>query len=223
MNQLLPRNIDTEDLVVKGVYEADFEGLRRYLLEGQQFNLSSKLARRTAPDKALEGASTNRQAQSTSSGRPCQAVFVERHGGPEVLRYRTSHAAAPNADEVQAITHGRGADAIFDGLGQAAQDENLRALAITGHWVSYGQATGPLGTVPLEALNQKSATLSRPVIFHYTADAARLRSMAANLFEMIERGKLTVHIGQRFALGDAAAAHRALEARETTGATVLLP
>lgn len=127
------------------------------------------------------------------------------------------------AERVRSITNGRGVDVIYDGLGQAAMQENLQALALCGHWVSYGQASGALAEVPLEQLSALSATLSRPVLFHYTADRRMLEAMAARVFEMVVQGHLRVHINHRYPLAAAAQAHRDLEARQTTGSIVLLP
>jgi len=126
------------------------------------------------------------------------------------------------ADAVKAATGGRGVDVVFDGLGQAAAAENYDSLALTGHWISYGQATGALP--PLEAGLQaaKSLRVSRPVLFHYTAESTRLREMAANVFAMIGRGVLRVAVQHRYPLSGAAAAHDALESRSTTGPIVLL-
>jgi NADPH:quinone reductase-like Zn-dependent oxidoreductase/uncharacterized protein YndB with AHSA1/START domain len=126
------------------------------------------------------------------------------------------------AEAVLTATGGRGADVIFDGLGRAAAAENYAAIAVTGHWISYGQATGPLP--PLDAGQQaaKSLRISRPVLFHYTAEPARLRDMAANVFALVERGVLRVPVRHRFPLSAAAAAHSALESRQTTGPIVLL-
>jgi NADPH2:quinone reductase len=127
------------------------------------------------------------------------------------------------ADAVHAATGGRGADVVYDGLGRAAVDENLRAVATTGHWVSFGQASGPLPPIDAARLEARSITLSRPVVFHYTDDARRLAEMSARLFDAIERRVLTVRIGARYPLGAASAAHRDLASRTTTGSLVLLP
>jgi NADPH:quinone reductase len=126
------------------------------------------------------------------------------------------------ADAVKAATGGRGVDVVFDGIGRAAAAENYEALAMTGHWVSYGQATGPLP--PLDGHQQaaKSLRLSRPVLFHYTSDPPRLREMSAHVFAMIQRGALKIAVRHRYPLSSAAAAHQALEARETTGSIVLI-
>jgi NADPH:quinone reductase-like Zn-dependent oxidoreductase len=123
------------------------------------------------------------------------------------------------ASQVKDFTRGRGADVIYDGLGQAAAAENLDALALRGHWVSYGQASGPHESFP--DLTAKSGTLSRPVLFHYTAE--HLHEMAGNVFSALRDGKLRVEVRHRYPLGAAADAHRDLEARRTMGPVVLLP
>ena len=110
------------------------------------------------------------------------------------------------------------ADVIYDGLGRAAGRENFEALALRGHWVSYGQASGPHDSFP--DLTSKSATLSRPVLFHYTAD--HLQEMAGNVFRALKEGVIRVDARHRYPLGAAADAHRDLEARRTTGQLLLL-
>jgi NADPH:quinone reductase len=126
------------------------------------------------------------------------------------------------AEAVKAATAGRGVDLVFDGLGRAAAAENYEALALTGHWVSYGQATGALPPLEPGLQAAKSLRLSRPVLFHYTAEPSRLREMAANVFAMIGRGVLRVSVRHRYPLSAAPAAHDALESRSTTGSVVLL-
>ena len=124
------------------------------------------------------------------------------------------------AREVKNLTGGRGADVIYDGLGREAAAENLEALAMTGHWVCYGQASGPHDALP--DLGSKSGTLSRPVLFHYTADRAVLNEMAQRTFAALRAGKLRIEVRHRYPLAAAAEAHRDLEARRTTGSIVLL-
>ena len=124
------------------------------------------------------------------------------------------------APAVSDLTRGRGADVIYDGLGQAAAAENLEALAMRGHWVSYGQASGALAPPNLGA---KSGTLSQPVLFHYTAERATLNEMAGNVFRALREGTLRLDIRHRYPLAAAADAHRDLEARRTIGQIVLLP
>jgi NADPH:quinone reductase-like Zn-dependent oxidoreductase len=127
------------------------------------------------------------------------------------------------ADAVLAATGDRGVSVVYDGLGAQAADENLRALALHGHWVSYGQASGSIESLPLAALSSKSITLSRPAITHFVQERATLIEMAGRVFEAYRRGILRLHSPNRFALADAAAAHRALESRATVGPLVLLP
>jgi NADPH:quinone reductase-like Zn-dependent oxidoreductase len=130
----------------------------------------------------------------------------------------TSFAAA-----VKDATGGRGADVIYDGLGQAAVADNLEALALCGHWVSYGQATGPIEPLPPERLSEKSVTLSRPVLFHYTARREVLIEMAERTFEALRRGIIRPDVRHRYPLAAADNAHRDLEGRRTTGQVVLVP
>jgi NADPH:quinone reductase-like Zn-dependent oxidoreductase len=130
----------------------------------------------------------------------------------------TSFAAA-----VKDATGGRGADVIYDGLGQAAVADNLEALALCGHWVSYGQATGPIEPLPPERLSEKSVTLSRPVLFHYTARREVLIEMAERTFEALRRGIIRPDVRHRYPLAAADDAHRDLEGRRTTGQVVLVP
>jgi NADPH:quinone reductase-like Zn-dependent oxidoreductase len=125
------------------------------------------------------------------------------------------------ADAVQRASGGAGATLIVDGLGEAAREENLAALAPTGHWISVGQSGGAWSAIDAEWLASKSVTLSRPVIFHFTADAARLREMAQRVFDAVAAGALRPRIAT-YALGAVAEAHRELEQGRTTGQLVLL-
>ena len=118
---------------------------------------------------------------------------------------------------------GRGADVIYDGLGRAAAAENMAALATCGHWISYGQASGPLDALDPAALSAKSITVSRPVLFHYTAQRAALQEIAQRTFEAVRNGTIRAEARHRYPLADAAQAHRDLEARRTSGALVLIP
>ena len=121
------------------------------------------------------------------------------------------------------ITDGRGANVVYDAVGKDTLVGSLEALATPGHLVSYGQSSGAPEQPAIAALSAKSATFSRPVLFHYTADPAVLREMAANVFDLVTHRVLRVEIGQRYPLAEAARAHRDLEARRTIGASVLMP
>jgi NADPH:quinone reductase len=126
------------------------------------------------------------------------------------------------AEQVLALTGGRGVDAIYDGIGQAASEENFTSIATTGHWISYGQASGALAGIDPARLESKSVNLSRPVLFHYTEDPRQLADMAQRVFDAIAHRGLTVRIGGRYPLAEAARAHAALASRATTGSLILL-
>lgn len=132
-------------------------------------------------------------------------------------------AREPIAERVMDITKGRGCNVVYDGVGAATFEELLASLALRGHLVSYGHASGPLPAIDAARLGARSITMSHPVLFHYTANPADLRDIARNLFDALRRGVLRPGINQRYALADAAGAHRDLEARRTTGASLLLP
>src|SRR5216683_1799531 len=127
------------------------------------------------------------------------------------------------AAAVRDATNGRGADVIYDGLGRAAMAENLEALALCGHWVSYGQASGPLPPVDPKTLAAKSVTLSCPVLFHYTTERTALNEIAQQTFEALRARVIRVEVRHRYPLAAAAEAHRDLEDRRTTGPLLLLP
>ena len=127
------------------------------------------------------------------------------------------------ADAVMQASNGHGADLIIDGVGQQAMGENLSALALFGHWVSVGQASGALPSVDPHALLAKSATLSVPAVLHYTSYSIRLSQMADRLWNAIQSGAARPHIGARYPLAAARAAHHDLEARATKGSLLLIP
>jgi NADPH:quinone reductase-like Zn-dependent oxidoreductase len=160
-------------------------------------------------------------------GRALGAVVIGSVGSEEKARVARAYcdhvvvnAAGRFADAVLGAS-GRGADLIVDGLGGAAREENMKALALMGHWISVGQAGGAWAPIEAEWLTHKSATFSRPVIFHYTSTPRQLRDMAARVFEALRNGTLRPQIA-RYALSAASAAHADLESRRTVGQIVLL-
>jgi NADPH:quinone reductase len=124
------------------------------------------------------------------------------------------------ADAVQRLCGG--ADLIIDGLGDAARLENFAALARRGHWVSLGQATGPLEPLSPDQLVGKSATFSRPVVFDYVESRAALQRRAARVWAALADGSIRRPTIERFSLDAAADAHRRLESRASTGSIVLV-
>jgi NADPH:quinone reductase-like Zn-dependent oxidoreductase len=115
-----------------------------------------------------------------------------------------------------------GADVIVDGLGEPARDENFAALAPCGHWISVGQAGGPLKPIDADWLVQKSVTFSRPVVFHYVATPAQLRERAQRVWQALSDGTLPRPPVERHALDAAARAHARLESRDRVGPIVLV-
>lgn len=125
---------------------------------------------------------------------------------------------------VREITGGRGVDVVYDSVGQATFMQSLDCLRPLGTMVSFGQSSGPVPPLDLGALAVRgSLFLTRPSLMHYTARREDLLAHARDLFEMVIAGAVKVHIGQEYRLQDAARAHRDLEARKTTGSTILLP
>jgi NADPH:quinone reductase-like Zn-dependent oxidoreductase/uncharacterized protein YndB with AHSA1/START domain len=121
------------------------------------------------------------------------------------------------------LTGGRGVDVVYDGVGSDTFGRSLEALAVRGHLISFGQASGPVGSWDVGAMAAKSATVSRPNFGHYTSDPDELRGMAARLFDALRRGIIAPTIDRRLPLAEAPAAHRRLESRENIGAIVLTP
>jgi NADPH:quinone reductase len=149
-----------------------------------------------------------------------KAALVRGHGAAEVVVSAREDVAA----RVRAITKGRGVPVVYDGVGKDTFFASLDSLAPRGLMVSYGNASGPVPPfAPLELARRGSLFLTRPVLFHYVARAPELARGARELFEVVASGKVRVRIGQSYPLAEAAQAHRDLEARRTTGSTVLIP
>jgi NADPH2:quinone reductase len=147
-----------------------------------------------------------------------KADLAKAHGCHHPIVYTRQDFVA----EVERITSGAKLPVVYDSVGRDTFLKSLDCLLPRGLMVSFGNASGPPDPIPPTLLAQKgSLFLARPTLFHYIAARDELEQSAAELFAMVLSGKMRVEIGQRFALKDAAAAHRALEARETTGSTVL--
>ncbi|RVT92635.1 quinone oxidoreductase family protein [Sphingomonas crocodyli] len=128
------------------------------------------------------------------------------------------------AEDVRALTDGRGVHVSFDGVGAASWTASLDALARRGMMVTFGNASGPVPPFsPLELSRRGSLFVTRPTLFDYIVTPEERQAAADRLFAALADGTVKITIGQRFALGDAADAHRALEARQTTGSTLLIP
>lgn len=128
------------------------------------------------------------------------------------------------ADQVKAITDGAGVDVVYDGVGKDSWAASLACLKRRGLMASYGNASGAVPPVSLlELMRGGSLYATRPTLADYIATPEALTHTAERLFDRMQRGVVKAVIGQRFALADAAESHRALEARRTTGSTVLIP
>ena len=126
------------------------------------------------------------------------------------------------AKHVREITDGAGVPVVYDGVGAATLDASLDSLSPRGLLASFGNASGPVTNFDLGRLSAKgSLYVTRPTLMAYVATDEALRENAAETLGMVEAGKVRVRVNQRFALSDAAEAHRALEGRRTTGSTVL--
>ena len=126
--------------------------------------------------------------------------------------------------KVREATGGRGVDVVYDGVGQATFEHSLDCIRPRGLMVSYGNASGPVTGVSLSMLQTRgSLYVTRPTTGHYFGDKASLRRTMAAVFDAVLSSKIRPAINQRFPLEQAADAHRALETRQTSGATVLLP
>ncbi|WP_157215077.1 quinone oxidoreductase family protein [Flavisphingomonas formosensis] len=128
------------------------------------------------------------------------------------------------AGTVRDLTGGRGVDVVFDGIGAASWAASLAATARCGLVITYGNASGPVPPFSaLDLLRAGSLFVTRPTLYDYIAAPGTLQSAGRTLFEMVVDGRLKVGIDQRFPLSEAAEAHRALEGRQTTGSTILVP
>ncbi|MDO9489015.1 MAG: zinc-binding dehydrogenase, partial [Sphingomonadaceae bacterium] len=149
-----------------------------------------------------------------------KAALAKVHGADEIIDYGREDVAA----RVRALTGGAGVRVVIDGVGKATFEASLDSLQRRGLLISYGNASGPVGAVDFGILARKGSLFAtRPTLFDYYATRAEVEAGTARLFAMIAGGQLKVRIDQRYPLEDAAGAHRDLEARATTGSTILLP
>lgn len=149
-----------------------------------------------------------------------KAALARAHGCHHAIDYSRENFV----ERVRALTRGAGVSVVYDGVGRATFVGSLDCLAPRGTLVLFGQPSGPVDPVPLNWLTDRgSLFLTRPTLMTYIARRDELVAAASALFQAIGRGAVKIEIKQRFALKDAAEAHRALESRRTTGSTVLIP
>jgi NADPH2:quinone reductase len=149
-----------------------------------------------------------------------KAKRARKLGCHHVINYRTENFV----ERVNEITGGQKCDVVYDSVGRATFPGSLDCLKPLGMWVLFGQSSGVIQNFDLNILAQKGSLFcTRPTLFTYAAKREALEKMAAELMDVVGKGIVKIDVNQTFALKDAAKAHRALEARETTGATVLAP
>ncbi len=141
-------------------------------------------------------------------------------GADEAIDYVTQDFEA----EVKRLTGGKGVQVVYDGVGKSVFEKSLNCLAPRGMMVTFGNASGPVPPVEPLTLSQKgSLFLTRPTLWHYIATREDLEARAGDVLGWIASGKLKIRVGLELPLAEVANAHRALEARKTTGKVLLLP
>ena len=149
-----------------------------------------------------------------------KAALAREHGCAHTIVYTRESFV----DRVKELTGGKGVPVVYDSIGKDTFPGSLDCLSPRGLFVSFGGASGPVPPLNVMMLSQKgSLYVTRPTLFTYAATHAALDAMASELFAMVKQGKIMPDARQTFALKDAGDAHRALEGRKTTGATLLLP
>jgi NADPH2:quinone reductase len=149
-----------------------------------------------------------------------KAALARQNGCDHVILYRQEDFAA----RVKEITKGEGCEVVYDGVGKATFPASLDCLKPFGYFVSFGSASGPIEAFNIGILSQKgSLYATRPTLGTHVAKRETLLAMADDLFSVVKSGQVRIPVHSRVSLAQAGEAHRALESRETTGATVLKP
>ncbi|HVY33360.1 MAG TPA: quinone oxidoreductase [Caulobacteraceae bacterium] len=155
-----------------------------------------------------------------TAGSPEKAELARSFGADEVILYRQENVP----ERVRALTEGLGVAVVYDSVGRDTIDASIDSLARRGLLVTFGNASGPAPPVdPLRLMRGGSLSMTRPTLFDYIVTTDELDASAAAVFAAIRSGAITPQIGQTFALNEVADAHRALESRQTTGSTLLVP
>lgn len=147
-----------------------------------------------------------------------KAELARRHGCTHTILYKRENIV----EKVREYTDGRMVPVVYDSVGKDTFEASLDCLQPFGLMVSFGNSSGPVPPMPLTML-KSSLYITRPSLMAHQANRANLDEMAKELFAMVRSGKIDIKIDQRYPLAEAAQAHRDLEARRTTGSTILLP
>jgi NADPH:quinone reductase len=155
-----------------------------------------------------------------TAGSDAKCALAKENGAAHVINYNTEDFAA----RVKEITGGKGVKVVYDSVGKDTWEKSLDSLMPFGLMVTFGNASGPVAPFPPAMLAAKgSIYVTRQTLFSHITSRERTQAMADDLFEAVTSGKVKIHVEQRFPLAQVQEAHRALEARKTTGCTVLLP
>jgi NADPH2:quinone reductase len=155
-----------------------------------------------------------------TAGSADKVELAKANGFDHVINYREQDFVA----QVRELTGGRLCDVVYDSVGKDTFPGSLDCLRSRGMFVSFGQSSGPIPPFNMALLSQKGSLFAtRPTLFNYIASREDLEASAKALFEVVSSGVVTVRINQRYALKDVARAHADLEARRTTGTTILVP
>ncbi|MFP5467444.1 MAG: quinone oxidoreductase family protein [Gammaproteobacteria bacterium] len=155
-----------------------------------------------------------------TAGSDDKCALAHDHGAEFTINYRTENFA----ERVKEITGGQGVKVVYDSVGKDTWEGSLDCLRPFGLMVSFGNASGPVAPFAPGILGPKgSLYVTRQTLFTHISSRERTQAMADDLFSVVASGQVKIRIDQRFALADVQAAHRSLEARQTTGCTILLP
>lgn len=223
--------------VVKLPDDIDFERAAAMMLKGLTVQY---LLRRTRPQRdlragdfilwhaaaggvgliACQWASALGYRVIATAGSPAKLALAKQHGAEFGIDYRTEDVVA----RVREITGGKGVPVVYDSVGKDTWERSLDCLEPLGLMVSFGNASGAVPPISIAQLAQKgSLHLTRPTLVTHLATHEAAQAMASELFAMVSSGNVRIDPPRRYALADAAQAHRDLEARATTGSSILLP
>lgn len=155
-----------------------------------------------------------------TAGSDAKCQLALDHGADAMINYRDRDFV----EEVKALTGGKGVSAVMDGVGKDTFEGSLQCLAPMGMMMSFGNASGPVPPFEIARLGALgSLKVTRPTLFTHISDHATCQKMAAEVFGKVASGDVALQINQRYPLADIATAHKDLEARKTTGATIITP
>ncbi|SEK36416.1 NADPH2:quinone reductase [Roseateles sp. YR242] len=153
-----------------------------------------------------------------TAGSDAKCELALRHGAAVAINYQRDNFA----DRVKEITGGEGVKVVYDSVGASTFEGSLACLRAFGLMVSFGNASGVVPPVPIGALAAKGLYLTRPSLFQHLSSREATQAMADELFSMVHNGSVKIEVEQRYALDDVQQAHRDMESRSTTGASILL-